>query len=99
MGTTGIVRFWLDEDGWGVIDSDQTPGGCWAHNSCVAVAGYRSLAPGQQVRLEWEAANQDGYAFRATRTWPLGQEPIQDSPAQVPDGIYTSTLTITFDDE
>ncbi|MGA7204160.1 MAG: hypothetical protein WBX27_05975 [Specibacter sp.] len=99
MGTTGIVRFWLDADGWGVIDSDQTPGGCWAHFSVIAVAGYRALTPGQQVQLEWEAADQDGYAFRATRTWPSGQEPIQDSAAHAPDGIYNSTLTITFDDE
>lgn len=30
--TTGIVRMWNDDDGWGVIDSPHIPGGCWAHS-------------------------------------------------------------------
>ena len=29
------------------------------------VAGYRSLTAGEKVELEWEAVEQDGYAFRA----------------------------------
>ncbi|MBP2412464.1 cold shock CspA family protein [Arthrobacter stackebrandtii] len=39
METTGTVRLWNDEEGWGVIDSDATPGGSWAHYSDVAIAG------------------------------------------------------------
>ncbi len=58
----------LDEQDWGVIDSPETPGGCWAHYSAVAVAGFAHLEAGQEVLLEWEAAEQDGFAYRAVRT-------------------------------
>ncbi|ALO65413.1 hypothetical protein NHF46_23215 [Arthrobacter alpinus] len=27
MTTTGAVRIWHDEEGWGVLDSESTPGG------------------------------------------------------------------------
>ncbi|MGF9663160.1 hypothetical protein AAIH25_14985 [Arthrobacter crystallopoietes] len=32
--------------------------------------GYRILAAGQEVLLEWERADQDGYAFRAVSVRP-----------------------------
>jgi len=64
--TRGIVREWHEEAGWGVIDSPETPGGCWAHFSSIVAVGYRALRAGQPVGLEWEAADQDGFAYRAT---------------------------------
>ncbi|GAB2578044.1 hypothetical protein GCM10027168_08830 [Streptomyces capparidis] len=64
------VREWYDEEGWGVLDCPETPGGCWAHFSHVEAEGFRSLAVGQRVGLEWEAAEQDGYAYRAVRIVP-----------------------------
>lgn len=94
----GTVRLWHDEDGWGVIDSEQTPGGCWAHFADVAVAGHRTLSPGQQVEFGWESADQDGFAFRATRVWPAGTQPVDDMPAKAPDGAYSSSLRITLDE-
>lgn len=75
MTTVGLVREWDNEEGWGVIDSPQTPGGCWAHYNDVAVAGYKSLDPGQSVHLEWEAVEQDGFAYRAVRTCPRAIPP------------------------
>ncbi|RZL74974.1 MAG: cold shock domain-containing protein [Rhodococcus sp. (in: high G+C Gram-positive bacteria)] len=66
--TTGIVRTWIDEEGWGVIDSDATPGGAWTHFSNVAGPGFRSLTPGQQASFEPETmvgGTQDGYHYRA----------------------------------
>ena len=97
MTTRGIVRVWHDEQGWGVIDSPATPGGCWAHISAVAIAGYRSLSPGRPVLLEWETTlDQDGYQFVATRTWPVGTDPVDVTPG-APADAYRSTLTITFD--
>lgn len=92
------MRFWLDEEGHGVIDSPETPGGCWTHFGAVAVAGYKSLQPGQPVILEWEKARQDGYAYRAVRTWPADQSPVDtlvDESGTT--GAYSSTLTITYD--
>lgn len=64
--TVGIVRLWHDEEGWGVFDSDATPGGAWAHFSGVVGIGFRSLAPGQVVEFDYENRGQDGYDFRAT---------------------------------
>jgi CspA family cold shock protein len=98
MSVVGVVRTWHDEDGWGVVDSAETPGGCWTHYSAVAVTGYRSLSPGQEVELEYEQADQDGYAFRAVRAWPQGQPPAPfPTPQAGPSSVYRSTLTITFD--
>lgn len=73
----GTVRVWSEDEGWGVIDSEQTPGGCWAHFSTivtpvletrpgVTVSAYKSLRAGDAVRFECEAPGQDGYDFRAT---------------------------------
>lgn len=81
-----------------MIDSPETPGGCWAHFSAVAVSGYKTLAPGQAVVLEWETGQQDGYSFRAVRTWPVGQAPVIDhADSGTTSSACSSTLTITFD--
>ncbi len=66
--TTGVVRTWSDAEGWGVIDSDTTPGGAWTHVSNIAGSGHRSLTPGQHVTFEPEmlvGRTQDGYRYRA----------------------------------
>ncbi len=65
MSTRGIVRFWNDEDGWGVIDSAETPGGCWSHYSVLSVTGFSTLSSGQAVEFDWEMGEQDGYGYRA----------------------------------
>lgn len=69
---TATVREWHDEEGWGVLDSPETPGGCWAHFSHIQVKGFRTLSPGQQVDLQWEAPGfkQDGYSYRAVDIVP-----------------------------
>jgi len=93
-----VVREWRDDEGWGVVDSPETPGGCWAHFSHIAIAGwYRTTHAGQQVMLEWQAADQDGFDYRAVRLWPVGQAP---AAAEVADKgpAYTSALTVAFDD-
>ncbi|MEU4158698.1 cold shock domain-containing protein [Actinoplanes sp. NPDC026670] len=84
MAITAFVREWHDDEGWGVLDSTETPGGCWAHRSNAAVRGYATFTAGQEVRVEFEAAGQDGYAFRAFRFWPADQTP--DRPAAEPAG-------------
>lgn len=95
MSTIGTVRVWYSEDGWGVIDSDETPGGCWTHCSNVAIPGFRSLRAGQQVELRWESRGQDGFDFRALQARPHGQPP-HVTPVDTPGTAYTSTLTIRF---
>lgn len=87
---------WHADEGWGVIDSQDTPGGCWAHFSSVLVSGYRVLAAGQVVTLDYEAAEQDGYSFRAIEVWPAGREHHRaDREIAGESEAYHSRLTIT----
>ncbi|MEV0924625.1 cold shock domain-containing protein [Streptomyces spongiicola] len=66
------VREWRDQEGWGVLDSRETPGGCRGHYSRIEMAGFRTLSPGQPVDLRWEAPgfSQDGYDYRAAGIVP-----------------------------
>jgi cold shock CspA family protein len=65
--TTGVVGEWHPEEGWGVIESDATPDGAWVHFMDIRdEAGYRFLTTGAPVEFAWEAADQDGYAYRAS---------------------------------
>jgi CspA family cold shock protein len=97
MRSTGVVRVWHADQGWGVIDSDATPGGCWAGFASVLVPGYRALRAGESVTLEYERAEQDGYSFRAVEVWPAEQEPYRTEAAvEGPSPAYGSTLTVTW---
>jgi CspA family cold shock protein len=98
MVTLGIVRLWYDDEGWGIVDSDETPGGCWVHYSHLAMPGYRALQAGQAVEFDWEMAAQDGYSFRATRAWPAGTAPRPLAPPAATGPAYTSGLSVLFDD-
>lgn len=99
MTSLGKVRVWHRDDGWGVIDSEVTPGGCWAGFSSVLVAGLRSLENGQAVMFDFEAAEQDGFAFLAVAVWPAGQEPVHIPPITGRSAAYGSMLRIAFDDD
>jgi cold shock protein len=66
MTSDGTVREWRDDEGWGVIDSPVTPGGCWTHFSVIRSDGYRALTPGETVSFDFEEPGQDGFPFRAT---------------------------------
>jgi CspA family cold shock protein len=92
------VRFWHDEEGWGVLDSPATPGGCWVHFSHIDCDGYRSLRDVASVELDWEEAAQDGYPFRAVRVRIPGRPPAIAQPVSA-SAAYTSSLTITWDDD
>jgi cold shock protein len=89
--TQGRVREWHDDEGWGVVDSVETPGGCWAHYSSVLVAGYRRLAAGDDVRFSFEEIDQDGFSYRTVEVWPAGQEPVRLDP-EPPGAGYSSSL-------
>jgi CspA family cold shock protein len=99
MPPEGVVRVWHREEGWGVVDSKNTPGGCWVHFSSVLVPGYRGLRAGQSVSFDYEPAVQDGHGFRATEVWPSGQVPYTaENKTSGETSAFRSTLTITFDD-
>jgi CspA family cold shock protein len=68
--STGTVRHWYREEGWGVLDSSDAPGGCFAHFSNISgVEGYRELVEGETVEFDCQPTaypgSQDGYSFRA----------------------------------
>jgi len=63
--TTGTVRVWHGELGWGVLDSLETPGGCWAHWSNIDKTQLRVREAGEIVEFNWEQRSQDGYQFLA----------------------------------
>ena len=92
----GVVREWHPDQGWGVIDAQDTPGGCWAHFSSVAIDGYRELVRGQAVNLEWEAVDQDGFRYRARRVWPTGTAPFE-SVGETDIDAFSSSVTVSFD--
>lgn len=105
MATTGTVRSWNNEEGWGVIDSPATPGGCWISFAEVRLRepGFISLDLGQDVVFEWVAAEQDGFNYRATAATPTGDGlpaviPPPPNPENNPDGAYRSGLSISFDE-
>ncbi|MGN6330208.1 MAG: cold shock domain-containing protein [Motilibacteraceae bacterium] len=93
-----VVREWHDELGWGVLDSEQTPGGCWAHFSAIEAAGYASLSGGDVVLLEHEPAQQDGYAFRALRVRVPGGAPDAGTVIEGPSAAYRSSMRLEFDE-
>ena len=97
MANLGSVRFFDADEGWGVIDGPDVPGGCWLHFSVIAGDGYRQLSAGQRVSFHAEQASQDGFAFRAVRVWTGEGEPSATVDEQRRSGAYHSTLTLTFE--
>ena len=65
--TVGVVRSFDLEEGWGVLDSPDVPGGCFVHYSDVDEPRHGELRPGQRVRFKFEQPGflQDGYEYRA----------------------------------
>ena len=98
MASIGLVRRFDADEGWGVIDGRDVPGGCWVHFSAIAGDGYRQLSAGQRVLFHAEAvADQDGFAFRAVKVWTGEVEPAGPTHEQRDSGAYHSTLTLTAD--
>ncbi|BCJ56476.1 hypothetical protein Asp14428_79510 [Actinoplanes sp. NBRC 14428] len=90
------MRAWHDDEGWGIIDSPDTPGGCWTHFSSILSDGYRTLTGADQVTFEFEQASQDGYAYRTTAVWTGPERPKPPTPGE-PSAAFTSTLRLDFD--
>ena len=70
----GVVTWFDVDEGWGVIEAPEVPGGCFVHFANIQMAGYRELQAGQRVRFTFERPGflQDGYAYRALAVWPDG---------------------------
>ena len=70
----GGVKSFDPDEGWGVIEAPELPGGCFVHFANIQMAGYRELEAGQRVHFTFERPGflQDGYAYRALAVWPDG---------------------------
>ena len=84
MSVAATVRTWYADEGWGVLDSDATPGGCWTHFSALDLDGDRSLSPGDEVQLVAESPGQDGLA--------LARRPRRRRRARTGDDTRTRTV-------
>lgn len=78
-----MVREWNDDEGTGVIDSEDTPGGCWFHFSDIVSAALGSPTPGEDVTFTFDMRPQDGFRYRAVRVWRPDVKP--GTPRRVPD--------------
>jgi CspA family cold shock protein len=68
------VRWYRYDEGWGVLDASEGPGGIFVHFSVIEMEGFKCLRDGQAVEVDLEgplAFEQDGYRYRATRVRPL----------------------------
>lgn len=90
MSSVGVVTIWHGEIGWGVIESADTPTGCWVHFSNIWVLRHPPLSRGESISqqgqsadlrlgetvdFEWEPIPQDGYSFRAVDVRPRRKPP------------------------
>ena len=68
----GVVKWFAADEGWGVLEAPEVPGGCFVHFSSTEMPGYRQLHAGQRVRFTFERPGflQDGYSYRTLAVWP-----------------------------
>ena len=73
MQSVGTVRMWHREEGWGVVDCPDTPGGCFVHFSHLwndsapkhgagvyVTVGFREAFEGETVDFDWQRTSQPG---------------------------------------
>ncbi|THJ48174.1 cold-shock protein [Candidatus Frankia alpina] len=97
--STGTVRKWQEDEGWGVIDSPHAPGGCLAIFHSIQMLGFRKLTAGETVEFEWVRGSQEGFGYQAEKVWPPGVDKDYQVPADHPDGAYSSDLEIIFNED
>jgi CspA family cold shock protein len=62
----GIVKFWRDDKGYGVIEAvDTAPWDIWSSFSAIEATGFKSLTVGERVEVTYHRANQDSYRYIA----------------------------------
>ena len=60
------------------MESPDTPGDVWFHQSVIEMPGFRVLTDGQNVEFRYEAGHQDGWNDRAPWVRPSSED---SSPA------------------
>lgn len=74
---TGSVRVWYAVQGWGVFDSAETPGGCWADaKEVMPMEQPLDLHPSSPVRFAWMDISPlliEGCGYRAHSFYPIDE--------------------------
>lgn len=52
MRTTGLVKWFNDQKGFGFITPDGGERDCFVHHSAIQMEGFRTLAEGDRVEFE-----------------------------------------------
>lgn len=81
MGTRGTVRSWDRQSRSGVIDSPQTPGGCWLPSTAIERKDAFELSVGDLIDFEWKQSAAEApkdMRYQATQAWP--QPPVPRKP-------------------
>lgn len=96
MASRGRVRQYSVEEGWGILESDDTPGGC-----LVRVLDLRTqsgtLSAGEEVDFEWESlppgVEEELFRFSALSVRPAGAAieppPVADDRPKFVGGSWT----------
>jgi len=71
----GIVKFWRDDKGYGVIEStDTAPWDIWSSFSAIEAKGFKSLTVGERVEVSYVRSNQESYRYVAYRVRRLAPD-------------------------
>ena len=69
----GIVKWWRDAKGYGVIAVDSLdPWDVWCHFSSIEGEGFRTLTSRQRVEVDYMRMDQESFKYVAVRVRRLG---------------------------
>jgi cold shock protein len=82
--TTGVVKWWRNEKGYGVIAASEiAPWDIWCHFSAIEGTGFKELKSGERVEVDYYRADQESFKYiaqRVRRLDPPSTSAQRDSP-------------------